>query len=92
MTVKPGVSDGTWSMALSFFHLPSVAVRKAALMGSGSIELSAKFSYYGMSALVIEGMDIQAVYLYEDAIKAFTDQAVDLTFHHPEMLLLILWF
>ncbi|RLA69584.1 MAG: hypothetical protein DRG24_08225, partial [Epsilonproteobacteria bacterium] len=86
-TTKADDPEGVWSMPLSFFHLPSSSVRKAALRGKGSLESSVKLSYYNIdSSIFNDGIELQDAYLHEDAIKAFTDHAVDLAFHHPEML------
>lgn len=85
-TIKPDDPKGVWSMSLSFFHLPSASVRRAALIGEGNLDTLEKLSYHGVDASVFAGTDIQDAYLYADAIKTFFDTAVDLTFHHPEIL------
>ena len=85
-TINPNDPKGVWEMSLSFFHLPSASVQRAAVREISSLESSVKLAYYGLDTSVFNGMELHESYLHEDAIKTVTDQAIDLTFHHPEIL------
>ncbi len=85
-SVDPSDPEGGWSMSLSFFHLPRSSVEKAALREISTLDTSAKLAYYDLDASLFSGMELYESYVHEDAVKTVVDQAIDLTFHHPEIL------
>jgi hypothetical protein len=81
----PSARDGSWSMALMFYHLPHSALRAAAQRPGASREPCAnKFKRYGIAPSVVAG--VPDALLLADDFKTWQDQAVALVFGHQELI------
>ncbi|MCP4195803.1 MAG: hypothetical protein GY762_01510 [Proteobacteria bacterium] len=78
-------TDGSWDMAMFFYHLPSSALLKAheirAALGR-KVLAHAKWAQYGISAV---DLIARADPVGEDAFKDTTDHAIAIVASHPEL-------
>lgn len=87
MSADPNSTDGSWTMPMIFYQLPTAALCGAATkLASEQMKGGLKWNLYGVQSEAAKLMVHPFAYRLEDDIKTPFDHAVALTFSHPEML------